>query len=110
METPDEIRNAKRVLHNEVVEIEGAAERHLMRTQTDFIGRLCGAYAKVDAVFDEAPEGDLTPEQAREAYEGYADMAALALAQMAFIQMQHPGVHLDDDYRRDPANQPLSIR
>ncbi len=107
METPEQIRNAKRILHNEVAAIEGAAEHHLMRTQTDFIGRLCGAYAKVDAVFDEAPEGNLTPDQAREAYEGYQDMAALALAQMAFIQIQHPGVHIDGDYRHDPANQPM---
>lgn len=110
MESPEEIRRAKRTLHNEVVQIEAAAERHLMRTQTDFIGRLCEAYARVDAVFDEAPEGDMTPEQAKDAYEAYADMAALALAQMTFIQMQHPGVHIDDDYRSDPANQPMSIR
>jgi hypothetical protein len=87
LETPEEIRNATSILHNEAVEIEKAAERHLMRTQTDFIGRLCEAYARVDAVWaEEAPEGVLTQEQAREAYKGYSDMAALALAQMAFIR------------------------
>jgi hypothetical protein len=90
METPAEIHHAKRTLHNEVIQIEGAAERHLMRTQTDFIGRLCQEYSRVDAVFDEAPEGDLRPDQAQEAYGAYAEMAALALAQMTFIRLQHP--------------------
>lgn len=101
MSNPTEIQMLKQILHDEVVAIEKAAERHVMRTQTDFIGRLCSAYSEVDAVFDEAPEGDLTAEQAKQAYEGYSDMAALALAQMTFIQMQHPGVHIEDNYERD---------
>ena len=94
METVADIVRAKAILHNEVVAVEGAAQRHLMRTQTDFIGGLCQAYSLVDAVFDQAPEGDLSEAQAAYAYEGCFEMAALALAQMAFIQMQYSGVHL----------------
>jgi hypothetical protein len=83
---------AKIALTAEVVSIHSAAERHVMRTQTDFIGRLCACYSEVDAVFDEASEGELSPEQASRAYGAYQEMAALAIAQLAFIRLQHPNV------------------
>jgi hypothetical protein len=89
--TPD-IREIQQALRAELAALYPFAERHIMRTQTDFIRRLCGAYSEVDGVFDEAPEGELTPEQAERAYAAYQDMAALAAAQLAFIRTQHPNV------------------
>lgn len=73
------------------------AQRYTTRESTDFLGRINAAIGEVEDIFDEFPNSDVIDhDQADRLHEAFIDLAALAAAQIALIEVQHPHV-LDDE-------------
>lgn len=61
------------------------ARRDIMRTQTDFLGRMSQALEDYSCVFDDAPNDVMSADATDDAIEAISALASLALAQLAML-------------------------
>jgi hypothetical protein len=87
-----EIGEMKATLAQELAALQEPANRYLFMEQCNYLGRLDEASIEILHVYDQAPDGELTLDQAEEVYTAFQTTAAIALALLTFLRHQHPTV------------------